>query len=173
MITWSAVHGKLVQARTVIRDGQLSITNAQKKDSGLYKCEATNILGYESAFTQLNVVELPRFTINPPVKLEVGTNQNVTVPCQATGDPKPTVTWERKIEELPVGRSRVNVDGTLQIWDLREEDSGIYTCGAASALVFKAFTDMKLTVGVMKGKFFRAYIMIYVSRSIPFSASKP
>ena len=146
VITWSTVHGELVQSRVLVKDGQLSIANAQKKDSGLYKCKATNILGYDSAFTQLNVVELPRFTVSPPVKLEVRTNQNITVFCQATGDPKPTVTWVRKNDELPVGRSRVNVDGTLQIWNPKEEDSGIYTCTAASAEVFKAFSAMKLTV---------------------------
>ena len=151
VITWSAVHGEIAQAGTVMKDGQLSITNAQKKDSGLYKCEATNILGYDSAFTQLNVVELPRFTVSPPVTLEVGTNQNITVSCQATGDPKPTVTWVRKNDELPVGRSRVNVDGTLQIWNPKEEDSGIYTCTAASAAVFKAFSAMKL---IVKGEVF-------------------
>ena len=151
VITWSAVHGEIAQAGTVMKDGQLSITNAQKKESGLYKCEATNILGHESAFTQLNVVELPRFTVSPPVTLEVETNKNITVSCQATGDPKPTVTWVRKNDELPVGRARVNVDGTLQIWNPKEEDSGIYTCTATSAAVFKAFSAMKLTV---KGEIF-------------------
>ena len=79
VITWSAVHGELVQARTVIIEGQLSLINAQKKDSGLYKCKATNILGYDSAFTQLNVVELPRFTVSPPVKFEVEKNKNISV----------------------------------------------------------------------------------------------
>ena len=92
VITWSAVHGELVKARTVMEDGELSIKFAQKKDSGLYKCTATNNLGYDSAFTQLNVVELPRFTVSPPVKLEEEENRNITVHCQATGDPKPTVT---------------------------------------------------------------------------------
>ena len=47
--------------------------------------------------------------------------------------------------ELPLGRSQVSVDGTLQIWNTREEDSGRYTCMAASVL-FKAFSFMKLTV---------------------------
>ena len=126
--------------------GQLSITNAQKKDSGLYKCKATNILGYDAAFTQLNVVELPRFTVSPPVKLAEEKNQSITVLCQATGDPKPIVTWVRENGELPVGRSTVSVDGTLQIWGLKEEDSGRYTCMAVSAELFKAFSAMKLTV---------------------------
>ena len=92
VITWSKLLGKLVQARVVLNDGQLSITNAQKNDSGLYKCKASNNLGHDSATTQLNVVELPHFTVSPPSQLGVERNQNITVPCQSTGDPKPTVT---------------------------------------------------------------------------------
>ena len=146
VITWSKVHGELVQARALSKDGQLSITNAQKKDSGLYKCKATNILGYHSAVTHLSVVELPQFTVRPPGQLKMSTNRNIRVPCQATGDPLPTVTWVKENGELPLGRSKVSVDGTLQIWNPKEEDSGRYTCMAASAEVFKAFSVMKLTV---------------------------
>ena len=91
VITWSKVLGELVQARAVLNDGQLSITNAQKKDSGLYKCKASNNLGEDSAATQLNVVEMPQFTVSPPSQLDVRRNRNITVTCQATGDPKPAV----------------------------------------------------------------------------------
>ncbi|XP_020607881.1 protein turtle homolog A-like isoform X2 [Orbicella faveolata] len=146
VITWSKVHGELVQARALSKDGQLSITNAQKKDSGLYKCKATNILGYHSAVTHLSVVELPQFTVRPPGQLKMSTNRNIRVPCQATGDPLPTVTWVKENGELPLGRSKVSVDGTLQVWNTKEEDSGRYTCVAASAEVFRAFSVMKLTV---------------------------
>ena len=146
VITWSKGLGELVLARAATEDGQLSITNAQKKDAGLYKCQATNILGYQSAVTHLSVVELPQFTVRPPGQLKEFTNDNITVPCQATGDPKPTVTWMKENGELPLGRSNVSLDGTLQIWNSEEEDSGTYTCMAASAAVFKTFTVMKLTV---------------------------
>lgn len=144
VITWSKVHGELVQGRAVSKDGQLSITNAQKKDSGLYKCKATNILGYDSVVTHLSVVELPTFTVRPPEELKEFTNHNITVTCQATGDPKPTVTWVKENGELPLERSKVSLEGTLQIWNAKEEDSGRYTCMAASAEVFKAFSVMKL-----------------------------
>ena len=150
LITWSKLLGELVQARAVLKDGQLSITNAQKKDSGLYKCKASNTLGHDSAATQLNVVELPQITVGPPAQLDVNKNRNITVPCQATGDPKPTVTWMKENSELPSGRSKVSVDGTLQIWNIKEEDSGIYYCIASSAVVLKAFSAMKLTV--IRGK---------------------
>ena len=162
VIAWSKVHGELVQARAVLKDGQLSITNAQKKDSGWYRCIGSNILGHDSAATQLNVVELPHFTVSPPAQLAVDKTQNITVPCGTTGDPKPTVTWMKENGELPSGRSKVSLDGTLQIWNLKDEDSGRYTCIASSAVVFKAFSAMKLTV--MKGKLF---IMIYFTCTVP------
>ena len=164
VITWSKVHGELVRARTVSKDGQLSITNAQKKDSGLYKCEATNILGHHSAVTHLSVVELPQFTVRPPEQLTEFTNHNITVPCQATGDPKPRIAWMKENGKLPLGRSNVGVDGTLQIWNSKEEDSGRYTCMAASAAVLeKAFSVMKLTV---RGRILRIHLSLTDSRLI-------
>ena len=147
------MHDNIAQTSAVrVKDGQLSVINAQKKDSGLYKCKATNHLGEDSAVTQLNVVEVPHFTIHPPSQLEVETTQNVTVRCQATGDPQPKVTWTKKGGELPVRRSEAGVDGTLTIWNAVEADSGIYTCVASSKEFFKAFSAMKLTVKKGRGR---------------------
>ena len=138
--------GEFVQSRVVLKDGQLSIINAQKKDSGLYKCKASNTLGHDLAVTQLNVLELPRFTVIPPSQIELTKERNITVLCQATGDPKPKVTWKKENGELPPGRSNIGLDGTLQIWKTAEEDSGRYTCIASSAMVFKASSSMILSV---------------------------
>ena len=161
VITWSEVRGQLVQSRAVVKEGQLSILKAQKKDSGLYECKASNNLGEDSAITQLVVVELPHFTVSPPAKLEVANSQNITVPCQVTGDPKPTVSWMKENGALPSGRSKINVDGTLQIWNLKEEDSGRYTCMASSAVVFKAFSAMILTIRGRKFLIFFAVVNIH------------
>ena len=87
VITWDKVLDNLAQARTVVKNGQLSIVNTQKRDNGLYKCTASNQLGHDSAVTQLNVVKLPRFTVRPPPQLEEFTLYNITVRCQATGEP--------------------------------------------------------------------------------------
>ena len=152
VITWSKVHGEQAQSRTVLTDGQLSIIHAQKLDFGLYKCKASNELGQDSAVTHLSVVQLPQFTVTSPAQLKGSKNHNVTVPCQATGDPQPKVTWVKENGELPVGRSKVSEDGTLRIWNAKEEDSGNYICTATSAALFKTFAAMKLTVTVVKGK---------------------
>ncbi|CAH3174395.1 unnamed protein product [Porites evermanni] len=147
-ITWRKNPGSLVQARTLQKDGRLSVLGVKKSDSGLYKCEASNVLGHDSAVTQLNVVELPRFTVSPPSQLEVSVDQNITVRCQAAGDPQPTITWRKEGGKLPAERSSVSADGTLKIWNLRErEDPGRYTCVASSDEIFKAtFSTMKVTL---------------------------
>lgn len=148
VITWSKAFGEMEKARVVFNDGHLSITNAQKIDSGLYKCTAVNILGHDSAVTQLVVIELPRFTVSPPSQLKAIRNHNITVHCEATGDPQPTVTWRKENGPLPLGRSKVSVNGTLLIWDSRQEDSGRYTCMALSnEVIAKAMSTMTLTVG--------------------------
>ena len=139
-----------MQSRVVLKDGQLSVINAQKKDSGLYKCTASNQLGHDSAVTQLNVVELPQFTVRPPSQLEVGTAQNLTVRCQSIGDPQPKVTWTKESGVLPVARSKVSLDGTLKIWNTKEQDSGIYVCVASSNEVHKAFSALRLSI--IRGK---------------------
>ena len=151
-IKWVKVYDNLERSRAIAKDGQLSIINTQKKDSGLYKCTASNQLGHDSAVSHLIVVELPHFTVRPPSQLEVDITKNVTILCQATGDPQPKITWVKESGELPVGRSEVGVDGTLNIWNLKEEDSGKYTCVASSNEFFKAFAAIKLTATAKPGK---------------------
>ena len=149
-ITWRKEPNNLVQARTVVSEGQLSILNAQKKDSGLYKCQASNPLGHDSAVTDLNVVQRPHFIVKPPAHLKVRTMQNITVRCQAAGDPQPTVTWKKVNGTMPGRRSAVGADGTLKIWNPKLEDSGTYTCTASSNLFSSVFVAMALEVLSMK-----------------------
>ena len=130
-------------------EGQLSILNAQKRDSGLYKCQASNPLGHDSAVTDLNVVQRPHFIVKPPAHLNVRTMQNITVRCQAAGHPQPTVTWKKINGTMPGRRSAVGADGTLKIWNPKLEDSGTYACTASSNLFSSVFVAMALTVKVM------------------------
>ena len=96
IITWSKGRGELAHSRTVVKDGELSIISAQNEDSYLYECKASNILGHDSALTNLVVLDLPRFTVNPPAKLDVGKDKNISVPCQAAGDPQPIIMWLKR-----------------------------------------------------------------------------
>ena len=116
-------------------------------DFGSYECKASNILGHDSAWTRLSVFQLPRFTKTPPAQLFVEKNKRISVLCQATGHSPPKITWLKERGNLPVGRSLVSHDGTLQILNTKKEDSGTYICTATSNIMHKAVTGMKLTIG--------------------------
>ena len=50
--------------------------------------------------------------------------------CRAKGFPEPTVTWRRSDGKMPIGRTHVINDKTLQLTELTAHDSGIYVCEA-------------------------------------------
>lgn len=75
-----------------------------------------------------------------PVTITIGdnvtalANTNITIQCQASGAPKPSVTWSKDNKKLSSGdRYTVQVDGSLLlIIGTRIEDSARYTCTAES-----------------------------------------
>ena len=60
-------------------------------------------------------------------------NQNVTIDCTATGQPKPKITWSKLGGDLPKGRSEVMNDA-LTIYQVTRNDGGIYRCKADNIL---------------------------------------
>ena len=61
----------------------------------------------------------------------------LTLDCKATGDPQPVISWKKQDGQLPAGRSRQLINGTLVIRDITMKDRGIYKCIAPYARVFK------------------------------------
>ena len=59
--------------------------------------------------------------------------QNVTIACNATGQPEPSITWSSAVGSLPEDRTRV-VNGVLNIYQLTRNDGGLYICKAKNIL---------------------------------------
>ncbi len=57
---------------------------------------------------------------------QVHLGENLTVPCLASGNPKPEIIWTREGDNrrIPAERS----DGCLRIRGAEEEDAGRYMC---------------------------------------------
>ena len=59
--------------------------------------------------------------------------QNVTIACNATGQPSPNITWSKSVGRLPESRSHVQ-GGTMKICGVARKDGGIYICKAENIL---------------------------------------
>ena len=59
--------------------------------------------------------------------------QNVSLICQATGQPAPTVMWQKAFSQLPKEKTTV-VDGNLTILNITKADGGGYACEAKNFL---------------------------------------
>ena len=68
-----------------------------------------------------------------PSSVIAGEGENVSLQCKATGQPKPTVTWQKALSYLPKQKTAV-VDGNLTILNIAKEDGGLYACSAKNLL---------------------------------------
>uniref|UniRef100_A0A4W5N3G3 Roundabout, axon guidance receptor, homolog 4 (Drosophila) n=1 Tax=Hucho hucho TaxID=62062 RepID=A0A4W5N3G3_9TELE len=113
-------------------NGKLIIAPAQKNDSGVYICVASNTVGVkESRAARLSVLAKPVLVIKPQ-DMSVGMGESAQFYCEAKGDPMPAVEWSREQGPLPNGRYLVNPDQSLQIHYVTSLDSGRYTCTAVN-----------------------------------------
>ena len=57
----------------------------------------------------------------------------MTLVCQATGQPKPTISWRKAVGQVSNERSKA-VNGKLDITNIRKTDAGDYVCSATNLL---------------------------------------
>ncbi|KAK7125700.1 hypothetical protein R3I93_021164 [Phoxinus phoxinus] len=115
-------------------NGKLIIAPAQKNDSGVYSCIASNIVGVrESRAARLSVLAKPML-LRKPEDVSVQVGESAQFFCEADGDPMPSVEWSRDQGPLPNGRYLINPDHSLQIHYVTAQDMGRYTCTAENKL---------------------------------------
>ncbi|KAI7799480.1 hemicentin-1 isoform X1 [Triplophysa rosa] len=116
---------------TILPSGPLEITTAQLSHSGRYTCVAKNAAGTAHRHVQLTVHDPPVIQSHPST-LDVILNNHVTLPCRATGSPRPTITWQKEGINIFTtgGVLTVLPNGGLQISKAKVEDSGTYMCVA-------------------------------------------
>uniref|UniRef100_A0A3P8QRF2 Heparan sulfate proteoglycan 2 n=1 Tax=Astatotilapia calliptera TaxID=8154 RepID=A0A3P8QRF2_ASTCA len=110
----------------VSSDGSvITITNARTINHGAYRCVASNPFGITHTIVSLIVKEAPVATVTPvgPVQIRVG--EPINLECQASGEPRPLVSWHR----LDNNR-KVVLSSPVLILAARPEDSGTYVCAA-------------------------------------------
>ena len=70
--------------------------------------------------------------------------QNVTIACNATGQPQPSITWSKAFGSLPKSKAAVK-NGALTIYHVAKNDGGIYMCKAEN-IIGRATDTVQLVV---------------------------
>jgi len=116
----------------------------KKKEAGAYECVAENGNGDPvSASAELTVYEekavpagFPQIIQNPAMKVVEKARHAVLV-CEASGSPKPTITWIK--DTMPIDlkanpRLSLMKQGSLRIEAAEETDQGKYECVATNTV---------------------------------------
>ncbi|KAM4727352.1 neural cell adhesion molecule 1a isoform 10-T10 [Anableps anableps] len=144
-VTWA--HNNVVletgDKYSLNEDGsELVIKEVKKVDEGDYTCIAKNKAGEKTEEVSLNVFVLPNITyFNNQTASEF--DEEVTLTCEASGDPTPTISWrfgnrvftegEQSLDRNVVVRSHARVS-SLTLKNVQFTDAGRYLCTASNSI---------------------------------------
>ncbi|XP_046363431.1 neuroglian-like isoform X4 [Haliotis rufescens] len=117
--------------RRRLQGNKLIFTNLSKSDSQVIQCNATNKNGFMWADVFLHVLAIPANVDREPLpRLKVAEGQTITLTCESSGKPKPSVVWFKGNQPLTGDRHVVQDNGDLLIKNVNHKDTGNYKCYA-------------------------------------------
>lgn len=135
---------------TLLANGTLQVRKVATFDKGTYICKASNSFGSSTLSYPVAVMVFPPSITNTLASItRVSRGSPVTLYCDATGIPKPDISWTLPGRTTLVPHNRFTVqggifmteEGSLVIQNPVLTNSGIYKCNAKNALG----TDFKST----------------------------
>ncbi|XP_068454510.1 basement membrane-specific heparan sulfate proteoglycan core protein isoform X9 [Clinocottus analis] len=129
----------------------LTITNARPMDHGAYRCVASNPFGITHTIVSLIVKESPVAVVTPVGPIHIRVGEPINLECQASGEPRPSVSWHRLDSNRKTMLSSpvpMESNAVMQILVARPEDRGTYVCTARNN---EGTTETKVEVVVEGG----------------------
>ncbi|CAH2311914.1 hemicentin-1 isoform X2 [Pelobates cultripes] len=131
----------------ILSSGSIEIPSSELNHAGHYTCSAVNEVGSAQIHINLHVQEVPVIRSQADY-LEVTLNSPVTLSCDASGVPEPTVTWQKEGTSIKTGFGHTILpNGSIHIEKATQDDVGTYTCIAQNA-AGTALGKIKLKVHV-------------------------
>ena len=124
-VTWRKAFGHLPRGKTTVIDANMTILSVTKEDRGTYVCTVKNLLGEESAFSVVTVIDRLKFSITPPIKAVASDSSNLILHCKAQGSLE--ITWERASKNVPQNHV-IFSNGSLFLKKVTTNNAGSYTC---------------------------------------------
>ncbi|KAI6240753.1 EGF-like domain-containing protein [Aphelenchoides fujianensis] len=119
----------------------LMFDNIQPENAGVYTCEGSSWVGADSKDFDLVVLIPPIIT---PERIDINASLSddyISLPCNATGNPEPVVTWVKVPNMDLIGREDryVPFGSSLIIRNISAEDDDFYHCIAKSSAGRRSF----------------------------------
>uniref|UniRef100_A0A182RPJ4 Protein sidekick n=1 Tax=Anopheles funestus TaxID=62324 RepID=A0A182RPJ4_ANOFN len=115
---------------TIQDDNSLEIYKLGIDDTAMFQCLASNEAGEKSAYTWLKVKTSTPIMEMAPTNQTVLDGKDATMYCQAIAAPTPSIYWIYN-DTYPIettSRMQILESGDLLLSNVREADSGLYTC---------------------------------------------
>ena len=144
--------------RTAIGLVRIRIERVRLSDQGRYKCTVSNQVATVEAEAVLTVLPAPGgisvsssrrapFFTRTPDSIQVAFGQpSVELPCQAEGNPAPTILWRKDGQTMrDSARASTDDSGSLILRNVTASDEGTYECTALNDMgVIVARAEMKV-----------------------------
>ncbi|XP_062870774.1 protein turtle homolog A [Trichomycterus rosablanca] len=117
-------------------DGSIIITTANDDVVGVYTCTPYNSYGTmgQSERTMVLLQDPPSLRIAPDKEYREEAGTALFIPCRASGDPQPTVTWTKFGPSVSISDYSVSVDGSLLLSPLSKEHHGEWECSVTNGV---------------------------------------
>ncbi|XP_053546099.1 neural cell adhesion molecule 1 isoform X1 [Bombina bombina] len=121
---------------------EMTIYRVEKDDEAEYSCIAENKAGDNEVIIMLKVYAKPKITYVEN-KTAVELEDQITLTCEASGDPLPSITWRTSTRNISNDEKtldgRIVVNGhirmsSLTLKDIQYTDAGEYFCIASNAI---------------------------------------
>ncbi|XP_068771088.1 hemicentin-2 [Struthio camelus] len=151
----------------VLDEGSLAIQAVQPSDSGDYTCLATNEVGSVSRTTRLLVYAPPKMAGSGlQENISAVASQALTLNCNVSGTPVPTVVWYKDGQLVGEGRGLHFLHGAqaLRFSKVQKEDAGSYTCRAENRVgeAHRHFTLLVLVPPTVSGPWWPHNVSVLV-----------
>uniref|UniRef100_A0A8C5FW10 Roundabout, axon guidance receptor, homolog 3 (Drosophila) n=1 Tax=Gadus morhua TaxID=8049 RepID=A0A8C5FW10_GADMO len=125
---------------SVSLSGELTVADVRPEDSGYYICQAISVAGSVLTKALLEVESATSDRVPPiirqgPANYTQAPGSTAQLQCHIMGNPLPSIQWEKDGQRILGSDGRISLmeNGTFQITNLQETDSGVYTCVASSS----------------------------------------
>ncbi|XP_010788372.1 protein turtle homolog A isoform X2 [Notothenia coriiceps] len=129
-------------------EGSVFIATANDNAVGMYTCTAYNSYGTmgKSEPTKVILQDPPTLDVPPRTEYLQEVGRDLIIPCEASGDPAPNVTWS-KIGPSPRSEYAVLANGSLLLQPLSKDHHGGWECLATNRVATVSAGTVVMVLG--------------------------